>query len=356
MSKSAIRTYGFINARLRARLGLLISEETFNHLINAQTLEELFTYLRGTAYEKIEQIYRETGDIKLAELELFKQEVALLGDVLKSLTDTAREVVRTLLLKYEIENLKNILRIFFTRVIKGGNIENQILYIYRNKIVYDLDIDALLNASDIATVTELLKRTPYKSIIESEWQGVMDRGTLFFLEVKLDHFYYKNLMDVSSLLNQRDKSIFNRLIGVEIDINNINWIIRLINNYLIMKDDVKKVLIPGGYRFDAARIKDVGNMEELSSSIKNIIPSALLDIKDLDYKEKRDIERSLELLEGILDEIMLKEAKKALAGYPFSIGVILGYHVIKTRELRKIRAILNAKFYNMPPDAIRRSI
>ena len=356
MPKSAIRTYGFINARLRARLGLLISEETFNHLINSQTIEEMLTYLGGTSYENMEQIYRETGDIKLVELELFRQEVGLLGDILKSLTDTAREVVRSLLLKYEVENLKNIIRIFFTRVIKRSNVENQILYVYKEKIVYDFDIDSILNSNDISNVLEVLKKTPYKSIIESEWPQVVDRGTLFFLEVKLDHFYYKNLTDVSNLLNQRDKAIFNRLIGVEIDINNINWIIRLISNYLITKDDVRKVLIPGGYRFDAAKIRDVGNMEELGETIKNIIPVSILNVSDFDYKEKRDIKKSLEMLEEILDDIMVREAKKALAGYPFSIGVILGYHVIKIRELRKLRAVINAKFYNIPPEIIRRSI
>ncbi len=356
MPKSAIRTYGFINARLRARLGLLISEETFNQLINSQTIEELFTYLRGTPYEVLEQIYRETGDIKLAELELFKQEVAILGDVLKSLTDIAREVVRSLLLKYEVENLKNTIRIFFTRMVKKGNVENQIPYIYKEKIIYDFDIDVLLNANDITTILEILKKTPYNPIIESEWPQVMEKGTLFFLEVKLDHFYYRNLMNVSKLLNQRDRAIFNRLIGVEIDVNNIDWIIRLITSYLILKDDVKKILIPGGYRFDATKIKNIGNIEELANNIKNIIPPSILNIGDLNYKDKRDIKRSLEILEGILDEVMFKEAKKALAGYPFSIGVILGYHIIKTRELRKLRAIINAKFYNLPPDTIRRNV
>ncbi len=356
MPKSAISTYGFINARLRARLGLLLTEEKYNQLISAPTLEEMLSYLRDTPYEILERVYRDTGDIKLAELELFKKEIAIFGDILKSVTDKAHEIVKSLMMKYEVENLKNLLRIFFSRTVKNQNVENLILYIYRERIVHDIDVDSIVNADSLATVLDALKKTPYQKTVEEEWPVVQEKGTVFFLEVKLDHLYYKNLLNMSGILNQRDRYIFNRLIGVEIDIQNIDLITRLFGVYGVKEKFLREILIPGGHRINISKMGSISSSEDISEILKGTLPGSMIDIKDFDFSDKRDIIRGLELIEAMLEEMMLKEAKKALAGYPFSIGVILGYYVIKTRELRKLRAIMNAKVYGISPDALKRSL
>ena len=356
MPKSAINIYGFINARLRAKLSLLLDEEKFNQLIKASTLEETLGYLRDTPYESLEKIYKQTGDIKLAELELLNQEIEVYTSILKSVTDVAREIVKALMLKYEIENLKNVIRIFFTRVIKKENVENQIHYIYRKQIVHRIDVDSIVNATDISSVLDALKNTPYQKIVEEEWPGVAENGSLFFLEVKLDHFYYKNLLKLSNMLNPTDRSILNRLVGVEIDIQNIDWIARLLAVYSLKGDVLRHVLMPGGLRFDVSKVSSLTDQKEIGNLIGRVLPSKLIDVRDFNFQEKRDVMKSLELLEALLEEIIIKETKKALAGYPFTIGIILAYHTIKSREIRKIRAILNAKYYNFPPDTIKRSI
>jgi len=46
------------------------------------------------------------------------------------------------------------------------------------------------------------------------------------------------------------------------------------------------------------------------------------------------------------------EVKKMLAGYPFTIGIILAYFILKANEIRKIMTVLNAKFYNWPEERI----
>jgi vacuolar-type H+-ATPase subunit C/Vma6 len=60
----------------------------------------------------------------------------------------------------------------------------------------------------------------------------------------------------------------------------------------------------------------------------------------------------LTMIERILDEIMRIEVRKILTGYPFTIGIILSYFILKTNEIRKIMTVLNAKFYDWPEDRI----
>jgi V/A-type H+-transporting ATPase subunit C len=46
------------------------------------------------------------------------------------------------------------------------------------------------------------------------------------------------------------------------------------------------------------------------------------------------------------------EVRKILTGYPFTIGIILAYFILKSDEIRKIMTVLNAKFYEWPEERI----
>ena len=49
---------------------------------------------------------------------------------------------------------------------------------------------------------------------------------------------------------------------------------------------------------------------------------------------------------------MKSEVEHILVGYPFTIGIILAYFILKRNELKKIRTILNAKYYRIEPERI----
>jgi vacuolar-type H+-ATPase subunit C/Vma6 len=67
--------------------------------------------------------------------------------------------------------------------------------------------------------------------------------------------------------------------------------------------------------------------------------SALLSAQTSDSTSR------LILIRRILEEIMKQEVRRILAGYPFTIGIVLSYFILKRNELRRIRTILNAKQY-----------
>jgi V/A-type H+-transporting ATPase subunit C len=62
------------------------------------------------------------------------------------------------------------------------------------------------------------------------------------------------------------------------------------------------------------------------------------------------------LAKGLYNDLaqgLLQEARRALAGFPFTIGIILGYLILKRLETRNIISILYSKSYGMKPDQIR---
>ena len=70
MSQKRLKKYAFINAKLRARISNILSDEVVDQMIKAGSLPESIRVLHNTPFQIIEEVYIRTGDLKLAELEL----------------------------------------------------------------------------------------------------------------------------------------------------------------------------------------------------------------------------------------------------------------------------------------------
>ncbi len=351
--KSPIRTYGFINAKLRARISMLIGEEKIQQLVQARSLTETLGLLHQTPYEVVDEVYRKTGDLKLGELELFKIEVGIYEEIARYMEGFLLRVVRALLLRYEIDTLKNVIRLFFDRNIRQRSIETAQYYIYREKIVHDISIDEILGANRVEGIIEVLKKTPYKVIVEENWESVEKTQSLFALEIAFDRFYYQNLLNETAHLSHTDKRIVERLVGVEIDLQNIYWITRYIGFYDISSDRLHTLVVPGGHNLSAGTIEDALHAENVTHFLQSLLKSKYPDISMLLSTDTRDRRSRLILIERLLEQIMIHEVKKTLAGFPFTIGIILSYYILKRNEIRKIQTILNAKHYELSSDRIK---
>jgi hypothetical protein len=126
-----IKTYAFINAKLRARLSKLLDDDFFSALVRTHSLIDALELLKTTAYQNLEQIYSRTGDLKMAELQLFREEIRILSDVLRHVEGSVRDFCGALLTYYEIENLKRVMRLWFDRVVRGRAVEDFFGYLYR---------------------------------------------------------------------------------------------------------------------------------------------------------------------------------------------------------------------------------
>jgi vacuolar-type H+-ATPase subunit C/Vma6 len=78
---TALKRYAFINAKLRARISTLLPQDFIDQMIRAKSLTESIQLLKDTPYREAESVYGRTGDLKMAELELFKQELALFTEI-----------------------------------------------------------------------------------------------------------------------------------------------------------------------------------------------------------------------------------------------------------------------------------
>jgi len=344
--------YSFINAKLRARISKILPDEMFEQLAKAPSLDDALALLRDTPFAGLEEIYSRTGDLKQAELELLKNEIELYRNIRQYLHHNPMELVDALLTQFEIDNLKNAIRIYFNRKIRKRSDDISIHYILYDRIIHEMPIDIILNAENFDEIAGVCEGTPYSQIIRKYSHTVESEGSLFRMEIAFDHFYYNNLLASVDKLDKRDRTIALRLTGVEIDLQNINWIIRFKNFYDLPLGAVLAAIVPGGFNLDKSIINELYSAQNVTSVLQGFVKSKYPGLSALLSSHTSDSTSRLLLIRRILEEIMKHEVQRILAGYPFTIGIILSYFVLKRNELKKIRIILNAKQLHIQQERI----
>jgi len=359
----ALRTYAFINAKLRARIGKILPEEFFAQMLRTRTLDESTQMLRGTDFAAVEETYHRTGDLKSAELELLRREAGLYRELLGLVNDELRPFVAALAGRFETENLKNALRLWFDINIRGRNVGTRTGYLIRERIRYPLDVDAVVNAGTLEAAGAALAGTPYAPVLAREAPGAVETGSLFALEIALDQLFFRHLDEPVESLSPRDRSVARRIVGAQIDIENINWLIRFKVFYALDLEQALAYSIPRGLNLSRQGIAEAYASERAGAALSELVRrrypelSAMLSIREQSsglrgVREQAGSTLSLALIERVIREILLVEARRVLGGYPFTVGIILAYFILEGEETRRIMSLLNAKFYEWSEERI----
>ena len=339
--------YALINAKLRARISTLLSEDYFANLLKCPSLTEMFNFLRNGPFSDLSAIYERTGDLKTVEMELFRKEAVLFIDIEPHLPTDVLPLTRAFTAGYEIENLKNALRLFFDRSFRKRSIEDSVHYLLRTALLHSIPFDAVINSGSFDEIVELLSHTPYGSLIRNEIARVDKMQSLFPMTVALDRYYYQRLLDEAVNLAPRDKLIALRLIGIEIDLQNINWIIRFRTFYNLSFDAIADIIIPGGLTVKGNTLQDVYRSQQITAPLQAMLRKSYPGIASLISEQPQEQSPRLTLVERILEQIMLEEVRRIMCGYPFTVGIVIAYFILKRLEIKRIRTVLNAGLYHI---------
>ncbi|MEN6423829.1 MAG: V-type ATPase subunit [Phycisphaerales bacterium] len=344
--------YSLVNAKLRARISMILPDRTFMQLARAPSLEAALSLLRETSFARLEEIYSATGDLRQAELELLKDEIELYRNVKSHLHRDSIELIDALLCQFEIENLKNAIRVYFERSIRHRLADTSASYILYDQILHDIPFDIVVNAQSFDEIAGVCEGTPYGLIIRKYSHTVESEGSLFRMEIALDHYYYANLLSAIERLDRRDRAIALRLAGVRIDLQNVDWIIRLRNFYDLPMETVMAAIVPGGFNLSKATISELYNAQNVTSVLQGFVKARYPGLSAMLSSQVSDSASRLLLIRRIMEEIMRQEVQRILTGYPFTVGIIVAYFVLKKNELDRVRIILNAHQQGIQPERI----
>lgn len=347
----AVRQYGFINAKLRSRLSLLLDEAFFKRLREAPSLAEALQYVKESPYREEAALYETSGDLKTVEAALWRREIALVAELSRYLSGELASFHSALLLRYETDIVRNAVRLWFDAHIKRKSIGGEVGYLYSQPLVHDISLEALVNAEDFPSLIETVKDTPYAGLLKDSEEDLIGRSKLFDFENRLDRFFYQQLLDAVRGLKPSDSKIAEELIQMEIDLRNVDRIARLALFYPPEARHAADIVIPGG-GFS-------GQLLDRALSVKRGEDAAALLLSERYGKNSASSFAShakLPMLEGMLRQIRREKTLSLLQGYPFTIGVILAYIFLKRKEIGALISILNAHYYGLSPSEMREGL
>ncbi|MDD5583600.1 MAG: V-type ATPase subunit [Candidatus Omnitrophica bacterium] len=324
--------YSFANAKIRAMLSRLLSAETFSNLMDSRDVYEAIERLKATPYESIVKTFEQNHDLQAIEKILYENDLKIYRKVYNALSGKKeQEFVQLLMSRYELEELKVVLRVWHNKV--AVDIDE---YLLSERITFPIEYKKIISSRTIEEIILLLDDTPYKKPLLGARAQFKEKNSSFYLEAALDVDYYTRIHSVIERFSSLDRKIASKIMGIEIDIENINWLIRLRKYYSLGIAELLTWVIPGGSRIDKDTVRSFYTTDGLTKVVESVSLGPYAKLKDL-------ITQDASLIENFLYEILLREVKRTLAGFPFTIGTVLGYLILKHRETRNVISLLYAK-------------
>ncbi len=209
-------SYSAAQGYIRARLSRLLDRAAWLALLEAKSLAELGQFLRHTA---VSPAVTSDGRILVRNM---RGEAAAVGRALvRYLPRRSAELVAWYLQRYEIENLKTVLRAVHYRLERQRTVDALVPLASKRR-----QWEALLEAGSITLVLEQIRATPFARPLENALERYQQEQRLFHLEVALDLFYFRMLVRLIQTQTGKDGVGARELLGRWIAVQNLLWAYR----------------------------------------------------------------------------------------------------------------------------------
>jgi vacuolar-type H+-ATPase subunit C/Vma6 len=344
----ALARYAYINAKLRARLSLFLTDEQFRQLAAAADLETLYGMLAQTRYGAVARELSHTEDMISVEFRLLVDELATYQMVMSHIGGVPRLIVDTMMSRHEVDKLKVLLRLWHTKDPRAEHLA------YPGVICHPLPAESIRHARGLDELINLLGDTPYARPLQVAAAAYAAQGNLFYLESALDVDYYTRLWNAITRLGWGDRDRARSLVGLEIDIENIRWMLRLQHYYKMPLGEMLALLIPNGAHVDEPFVRRAAAGADLKSVVGIAVGGLVIDFPDVTPVETEVA--TLEMMEDILWHYFLGAVRRGMHGYPFTITTVMGYLKLADIERRNLVCVLNGKRYGLAPSEIERNL
>jgi V/A-type H+-transporting ATPase subunit C len=339
---------------LRARIGQLLTDSLIDSLVRSKSVEQLLHHLEHTVYAPLIDIYQEFGDVQALEAFIFKRNIMIHREVATSLDPSYENCILAMSRKLEVENIKSMIRLYFSNTIKGQNIDYRLAYLYQERIVDDIDWLQIANATTFIQVKKALSNSIYATALDSFDDDYLKANGLFMLEITLDKVWIKHLRKAIDHLSRKDRQILITVLDRDADLKNIINIFRYSSAYHLDIEILNSLMLEGGSIYQSEALHSFLALDEAKRSpiilLSNTYPALAKKLKE---EEHHEISAQLVELENYLFQARKKEFNRLLRQDPFTIGIILSYFFLEERQDNLVKTIINGVHYQLGTSKIR---
>lgn len=293
-------SYEYLNTRLRVLKAKLLRPEQFAALLGLRDLDEFIHALAETDYgPDLEKSSVEHTGYPLVEEALIRHAQRLFSHLYQMAFDEEKVLIRLMLERFEVFNLKTILRGFHV----GAALEETGRSLLPTILYPTAFYQELLKREGIGAVVDYLLAVGNRfyrplSQVYPEYEA---GGKLAVLEMAIEAFYFSDARRALQQIANEDAALVRRMIGTEVDILNLVYALRVVEAG-IESEEKYKYILPGGERLKERFVREL-----LGSPDK---PSFLRHMEGTYYQKRLG-----ELAEGItanelqerLEELLYRE-------------------------------------------------
>ena len=335
--------YAYAVARVKAKKAGLMGNDAYQKML-LMSLPEISRFISESGYAKeITELTGKFDGINLIEHATYMNMARLLNGILDLTTGELHDTLAAYLEKWDIWNLKVILR----GKSFGIDVDN-----LREDLVPagNLDSSALEKLIALETEEDVLNQYCKMNetvIPQAVIEAYKEQGNLAPIEDFLDKHHYERLL-LSIDPSSRPTRLYQDFVRKEIDITNIETILKL-KMEGVHGEEVMKYFISGGKDIDKKLATQLANAETVSAALNDL---AQLDFYD-DIKEALDAEaNSLRDIVAGMKKYKMKMTKSFSHLYPLSIIPIIDYMIHKENEVNNIRIVARGIESGLDKDTI----
>ncbi len=337
--------YSAVVAKMRAMSGKLVKKQEYDEMAALGSVVEVVNYLKKyPAYQRIFASESEF-DIHRGRVEALFQK-AIYADFAKIYAFSGLEQRKFLdiyFIKYEIEVLKNCLRMLFdNRDVSLDLSEFQDFFERRS----DLNVVKLGSSKNISEFIENLKGSIFYPVLKK--LNEVKEATLFDYENALNLFYMKKMWnDFAKVIKKKDLEVLRGIYGSEIELLNLDLIYRAKKYYHMSPADIYAFIVPVHYKIHKElfkKIVEAPTIEEMEHLLKEC------------YYARFTEQFAISAIEPVCEELAEKVHNTASRKFPYSIICIETYLYKKAKEVDKLTTLIECVRYGLSVEETKKYI
>ncbi len=273
---------------------------------------------------------------KAVERALISTLMSELSLLIRPMNNEARDLVLYWARKFELFNLKTLIRGKLSGL-DAQSIEDN-LYLVPEALA--LPHATLLRTESVLELLRQLEQSPYRVIAGQARQVYEDRHEPFALEATIDQSYYAGLVKRVQELQGVDRKEMQQVVDLQLDQLNLVWLLRYRFSYGLSPSETYYQLVPSARKLhrgvllglvDLDGFEDV--IEALPRPFDRLIEGAGSTV---------DVERRMEVHSASLLHKLLRHS-------PSAVARALAFLVLREMDLKKLFAIIQGKILALDP-------
>ena len=321
--------YAYIVARVKSKKASLLKDDAYSKML-MMSLPEISRFISESGYQKeITELTGKYSGVDLIEHATYINMARLFRSVLDSSEGDLKEMIASDLKRWDIWNLKVILRGRSYGVtadeIKEDLVPAGVLDLERLEKLMSFETD-----EDILAAYQKMTEVAIPSDVLTKYKE--DRN-IAVIEDCLDKIYYEKLL-LSIDPSSRAKRLFQDFIRNEIDITNLETILKL-KKENVPGDVILSYVVPGGKLIDKKLAAQLANAESVSAMAGDLSQLEFYE----DIKDALDDAKPLREIVAALNKYHVSQANTFSHLYPLSVIPVIDFMIHKENEVNNIRII-----------------